>query len=397
MVEALRPPSTSPPESSTLLLRRTGRSVGASSLVQLRADDRHDAGLARGLVHRQDAVHVAVVGDADRGLPVGGGRGHDVADPRRAVEHRVLGVQVQMDERSSPCDLQRCSGAGASAWRSARVPRITSMDRSRRRRPDADVRRSAAAPASSGTSISAAVSEPWAPTSRRSPGMAGSTNPTGACGQERDVAEPPQVQRRDRARARASRRRRAPRASSPTRGGRTRRAPRPRARRRRRARRTSQRNRPSPLHPRTRSPSGREVVPVVADVHLAVVGGDEQRGLGRQRVEQPADERVGERELAREVRVVQPELVRDRVDARVVRVHDRRRRPRRARGSARRAPTVVLQPRNGTSRRCAAVNPDVRNSPRVTTGTDRPRNGGVALHVGTGRAGGPGRRSSAGR
>ena len=45
-----------------------------------------------------DAVHVAVVGDADRGLAVGRGRGHDLADPRRTVEHRVLGVQMQMDE-----------------------------------------------------------------------------------------------------------------------------------------------------------------------------------------------------------------------------------------------------------------------------------------------------------
>ena len=50
------------------------------------------------LVQLERAVHVPVVGDADRGLPVGGGRGHDLADPRRTVEHRVLGVEVQMDE-----------------------------------------------------------------------------------------------------------------------------------------------------------------------------------------------------------------------------------------------------------------------------------------------------------
>ena len=47
---------------------------------------------------RSDAVHVAVVGDADRRLAVGGRRRDDLADPRRTVEHRVLGVQVQMDE-----------------------------------------------------------------------------------------------------------------------------------------------------------------------------------------------------------------------------------------------------------------------------------------------------------
>ena len=54
---------------------------------------------ARRGVHRERAVHVAVVGDADRGLAVGGDRGDDVADPRRTVEHRVLGVQVQVNER----------------------------------------------------------------------------------------------------------------------------------------------------------------------------------------------------------------------------------------------------------------------------------------------------------
>ena len=67
--------------------------------VALHAEHGLHVGLARRGVHRQRAVHVAVVGDADRGLAVGGDRGHDVADPRCTVEHRVLGVQVQMDER----------------------------------------------------------------------------------------------------------------------------------------------------------------------------------------------------------------------------------------------------------------------------------------------------------
>ena len=57
--------------------------------------------VASGLVEVEDAVHVAVVGDADRRLPVGRRLGHDVLDPRRAVEHRVLGVQVQVDERAA--------------------------------------------------------------------------------------------------------------------------------------------------------------------------------------------------------------------------------------------------------------------------------------------------------
>ncbi len=62
--------------------------------------------------------------------------------------------------------------------------------------------------------------------------------------------------------------------------------------------------------------------PAVADVHLAVIRGDDERRVRRQRVEQPADELVGERELGEVVLVVQPELVRDGVDARVVRVDE---------------------------------------------------------------------------
>ena len=59
-----------------------------------------EVGLARRSVEVEDAVHVPVVGDADRGLAVGDGLGDDVGDPGRAVEHRVLGVQVQVDERT---------------------------------------------------------------------------------------------------------------------------------------------------------------------------------------------------------------------------------------------------------------------------------------------------------
>ena len=66
--------------------------------VALHAEHRLDARGARGFVQLERAVHVAVVGDADRRLPVGGGRGHDLADPRCSVEHRVLGVEMQMDE-----------------------------------------------------------------------------------------------------------------------------------------------------------------------------------------------------------------------------------------------------------------------------------------------------------
>ena len=66
--------------------------------VALHAEHGLDPGVAGGLVQLERAVHVPVVGDPDRGLPVGGDRRHDLADPRRPVEHRVLGVEVQMDE-----------------------------------------------------------------------------------------------------------------------------------------------------------------------------------------------------------------------------------------------------------------------------------------------------------
>ena len=67
--------------------------------VALHAEHRLDARVARRFVERQDAVHVAVVGDAHRGLTVGRRRRDDLADARSTVEHRVLGVEVQMDER----------------------------------------------------------------------------------------------------------------------------------------------------------------------------------------------------------------------------------------------------------------------------------------------------------
>ena len=67
--------------------------------VGLGADDRGEVGLTGGAVEVEDAVHVAVVGDADRGLAVGRGRRHHLGDARRAVEHRELGVEVEMHER----------------------------------------------------------------------------------------------------------------------------------------------------------------------------------------------------------------------------------------------------------------------------------------------------------
>ncbi len=73
--------------------------------VGLGADDRRDAPGAALLVEVEDAVHVAVVGDRERRLAVGDRGRDEIADPSRSVEHRVLGVGVQMDERIPRCVL----------------------------------------------------------------------------------------------------------------------------------------------------------------------------------------------------------------------------------------------------------------------------------------------------
>ena len=59
----------------------------------------HDPLVTAGLVEVEDPVHVAVVGDAERGLAVGHGGRDEVPDPGRAVEHGELGVGVQMRKR----------------------------------------------------------------------------------------------------------------------------------------------------------------------------------------------------------------------------------------------------------------------------------------------------------
>ena len=66
--------------------------------VGLGADDRRDVRVAAGLVEVQDPVHVPVVRDGQGGLSVRLGRGDGVTDPRRPVQHRELGVVVEVDE-----------------------------------------------------------------------------------------------------------------------------------------------------------------------------------------------------------------------------------------------------------------------------------------------------------
>ncbi len=67
--------------------------------VRLDADDRLYPGCTGGLVEVQDPVHVAVVGDGDGGLAVCGRPLHDLLDPRRAIEHRELRMEVQVRKR----------------------------------------------------------------------------------------------------------------------------------------------------------------------------------------------------------------------------------------------------------------------------------------------------------
>ena len=77
-----------------------GRALAAVVVghVGLGADDRLDPLLAALLVELQRPVHVAVVGDAERRLPVGDRLGDQLVEPGRPVEHRELGVDVEVGE-----------------------------------------------------------------------------------------------------------------------------------------------------------------------------------------------------------------------------------------------------------------------------------------------------------
>ena len=75
--------------------------AGLGRHVGLGADDGVDAGLAARSIEVEDPVHVPVIGDAEGRLTVGNGCLDQVGHPRRAVQHRELGVGVEMGER--PC------------------------------------------------------------------------------------------------------------------------------------------------------------------------------------------------------------------------------------------------------------------------------------------------------
>ena len=77
-----------------------GRSLAAVVVghVGLGADDRLDPLLVALAVEVERAVHVAVIGDADRRLAVADGLGDELVESSRAVEHRELGVDVEVGE-----------------------------------------------------------------------------------------------------------------------------------------------------------------------------------------------------------------------------------------------------------------------------------------------------------
>ena len=67
-------------------------------LVELRAQDRPEPGGGGGLLELDETEEDTVVGDGHRRLLVTGDGLDQVGDARRPVEHRVIGVHVQVDE-----------------------------------------------------------------------------------------------------------------------------------------------------------------------------------------------------------------------------------------------------------------------------------------------------------
>ena len=73
--------------------------AGLAGHVGLGPDDRIDPRLLAGGVEVEDAVHVPVIGDPESRLAVGGSRLDQIGDPGSPVQHRELGVRVQVGER----------------------------------------------------------------------------------------------------------------------------------------------------------------------------------------------------------------------------------------------------------------------------------------------------------
>ena len=77
----------------------------AGGQVALHADDGLDAGLCRGPVEVDDAVHDAVVGEGKGGLPQFHGASHQLWDPAQTVKQGIFRMYVQVNERVF---LHRC-------------------------------------------------------------------------------------------------------------------------------------------------------------------------------------------------------------------------------------------------------------------------------------------------
>ena len=76
-------------------------------VVRLQADDRLDAVLLRGLVELHGAVHHAVIGQPQGGLPEVRGPLCELVDLARSVQQRVLGMDVEMGAAGSRHGLPR--------------------------------------------------------------------------------------------------------------------------------------------------------------------------------------------------------------------------------------------------------------------------------------------------
>lgn len=57
-----------------------------------------------------------MVGDREGGLAVGGCGTQEIVDARRAVEHGVLGVSVEVDERAHGTTLPAPRGLACDGW-----------------------------------------------------------------------------------------------------------------------------------------------------------------------------------------------------------------------------------------------------------------------------------------
>ena len=80
---------------------RRALETGVMGHVCLGAQNRLDPTVAAGPVEVQDPVHVPVVGDPERRLAVGHRSVHQLADPGCPVQHRELGMDVEVGETGS--------------------------------------------------------------------------------------------------------------------------------------------------------------------------------------------------------------------------------------------------------------------------------------------------------